>query len=197
MLSKILIAGIVAIGLTASLAGCARSREMGKSARAVFQGGIETTFERTPEQVAQAIDATAAQLKLIRINSKTQPSDGLSETTETFRTAKDWKVEIIYTKLSDRSCDVEVNTGPFGDSDLRAEIYGTLRDKLNAMAAPAAPPAPTATASAAAPTTAAPAAPAASPTATATDSAAAAAPTTAPSSDSASASTDWAGADED
>jgi len=166
LLSRTLIAGIVAIGLTASLAGCAKSREMGKSARAVFQGGIENSFERSPEQVAQAIDATSKELKLVHISSKTQPSGGQSETIETFRTAKDWKVQIIYTKLSERSCDIEVNTGPFGDSDLRHDIYASLREKLAAMPNPQSP-TPSATASAA--------------------------PTTAPS-DSASAATNWAGA---
>jgi hypothetical protein len=123
----------LAIGLTAAVAGCQQTQEVGKSARGLFAGEMETTFDRTPDQVSQAIVATEKDLKLVRISESKEVDDGQDEWTVVLRSPSDVKVEIVYTKLSERFTEIEISTGPFGDSDLRQSIYDTMRSKLGLL----------------------------------------------------------------
>src|SRR6266542_2172035 len=94
-----LLACLLAIGLAAN-AGCQQTRELGKSARALFGGSVENTVERTPDQVSKAIEATEKDLKLVRISEQKEIDDGQDEWTIVLRTPEDDKLEIVYKKLS-------------------------------------------------------------------------------------------------
>ena len=126
---------IVSVALTAALAGagCQESREVGRSARGLFAGEIETTFERTADQVAQAIVATEKELKLVRISESKEIDDGQEEWTVELRSPGNVPIEIEYTKLSDRFTEIQISTGPFGDSDMRQSVYDTMRSKLGLL----------------------------------------------------------------
>src|SRR5215216_6656087 len=102
MLYRNWIAAAIALGLLAATAGCQESQEVGKSARGLFAGEVETTFERTPDQISKAIAATEKDLKLVRIRESKEVEDGQDEWTIVLRSPQDVKVEIVYTKLSER-----------------------------------------------------------------------------------------------
>jgi hypothetical protein len=133
MLNPRWIAVAVAVGLLTALAGCQESREVGKSARGLFAGEMETTFDRSTDKIAQAITASEKDLKLVRISESKEIVDGQDEYTIVLRTPKDEQVEIVYTKLSERFTQVEISTGPFGNSELRQSIYDALRSKLGLL----------------------------------------------------------------
>jgi len=137
MLNPKWIAFAVAVGVLTALAGCQESQEVGKSARGLFAGEMETTFDRTTDQVAEAITATEKELKLVRTSESKDIEDGADEYTVVFRSARDEKIEIVYTKLSERFTGIEISTGPFGNSELRQSIYDTLRSKLGLLPAQA------------------------------------------------------------
>jgi hypothetical protein len=127
----------LAIGVLAASAGCQESREVGKSARGLFAGEVETTFERTPDEISQAIVASEKDLKLVRISESKKIEDGQDEWTVKLRSPADEKIEIVYTKLSDRFTEIEISTGPFGNSDLRQSVFESIRGKLGLLNAEA------------------------------------------------------------
>ncbi len=124
---------VLAMGLTVAIAGCQQTDEMGKSARGLYAGETETALDRTPDQVGQAIVAIEKDLKLVRVSESEQSEDGQDEWTVVLRTQRDVKVEIVYTKLSERFTEVEISTGPFGDSALRQSIYDAMRSRLGLL----------------------------------------------------------------
>jgi hypothetical protein len=133
MLYRNWIAAAITLGAIAASAGCQESQEVGKSARGLFAGEVETSFERTADQVSKAITATEKELKLVRISESKELEDGQEEWTVVLRSPQDVKVEIVYTKLSERFTEVEISTGPFGNSELRQSIYDTIRGKLGLL----------------------------------------------------------------
>lgn len=140
---------LFAIGL-AALTGCQGTHEFGKSAKALFQGGVDTNVERSPEQIKTAVAATAADLKLIPIRSTTTKVKGKNdETVAILRTSQDTKIEITYSKVNDKVSTIEVNTGSFGDSTLRQRVYENLRVRLGVIGPQQQQPAPAQTEAAA------------------------------------------------
>jgi|SRR5450432_2170751 len=123
---------------TAALAwsiGCSQTKEFGKSTGKLFTGTASQTIDRTPAQIEQAIDATIADLKFIRIGSTTKPSKEQIETAVISRNSQDEKVVFIYTPVTATTTEVGVSTGPFGSSDLRQEAWETLRARLGLLPA--------------------------------------------------------------
>jgi hypothetical protein len=144
----------------ALMVGCSQTKEFGKSTGELFTGTTHDTVERTPKQIEQAIDASIADLKFARIESKTESSEQEVQTAVIARNDRDKKIVFLYTPVTSTTTKIAVSTGPFGNSDLREQAWETLRSNLGLVVAttptvsaeapspapspaPATPPAPT------------------------------------------------------
>jgi hypothetical protein len=133
----LLIGALVAMVLGGATAGCEQSREIGKSTKQLFRGEAEATVEQSPAQVAQAIDAAIAEVKLIRIGATTRPSKDKQtwavQTVVTARDTADTKVQIAYQPVTATSTHVIVSTGVLGSSELRDRVWDAVRIRLGVI----------------------------------------------------------------
>ena len=125
-------AGVLA---AAGAAGCAQSKEVGKSGKQLFRGEVGAVVQQSPAQVEQAVQAAIADLNLIRITATTRPSKEQTETVVIARTAKDAKVSIAYrgTDPAASSTRVVVTTGVMGNSELRDQVWDAVRIRLGVL----------------------------------------------------------------
>src|SRR5439155_21606062 len=111
MRPKRMVLSVMAAGLViGTAAGCAQTHEVGRSAQSLFRGESETTVQRSPEQVAQAVDAAIADVKLIKIGTTAKHVDNQLETIVIARTAQDEKVQIAYHAIGSAATRVCVST---------------------------------------------------------------------------------------
>ena len=89
------------IGATVALAflsggGCSQTHEIGKSSKQLFRGEVGAVVQQSPAQVAQAVDAAIADLKLVRIGATTRPTREQTETVVVARNAADAKISVAF-----------------------------------------------------------------------------------------------------
>ena len=124
------VAAVVLVGV-----GCQQTKEVGKSAKELFLGTLDANVERSPEQVADAIDETIEDLGLLKIGVTTQPAKGEEKETTvvTVRNKADEKVTVNYRPVDEKWTYVSIGTGVLGDSALREQVWDTLRVKLGLL----------------------------------------------------------------
>jgi hypothetical protein len=140
MLNVRLLIGVLVITVLAAGVGCS---EVKRSGSGLFRGEVGAIMSQPQPQVAAAIDAAFADLKLNRIGATTQPVEEKSktETIVTARSARDVKVTVAYRPMGDGSTRVIVSTGAFGDSALRDQVWDAVRVRLGVFNVAATPPA--------------------------------------------------------
>ena len=121
--------------MTAGVVGCQQTKEVGKSSKQLFRGEVGAVVEQSPQQVAQAVEAAIADLKLIRITATTRPSREQTETVVIARNTKDAKISIAYrgTKTNPAGTRVAVTTGALGNSELRDQVWDAVRIRLGVL----------------------------------------------------------------
>jgi hypothetical protein len=132
MQTKWILIGAVAITL-ALASGCSTTHEIGKSSAQLFRGEQGTTVDQPSDRVGPAIEQAIADLKLIRINATTRPSEQKTETVVVARNSQDVRIQIAYVPVNANSTRVVVSTGAFGDSDLRDKVYDAVRIRLGVL----------------------------------------------------------------
>lgn len=113
--------------------GCKQTQEIGKTTKQLFTGTTEATVDRNVDEVNAAIDATAAELNYIRIGSNSKQGKKGTETTVIIRNSADQRITVTYRIVSPTQTHVAVGTGAFGDSNLRQNVWDTLRLKLGVL----------------------------------------------------------------
>ena len=115
--------------------GCSQTREVGKSTKQLFRGEQGAVVEQTPRQVAQAVDAAIADLKLIKIGATTRPSKEQTETVVIARNTSDAKITIAFraTTKEQAKTRVAVTTGVMGNSALRDQVWDAVRIRLGVL----------------------------------------------------------------
>ena len=115
--------------------GCSQTKEVGKSSKQLFRGEQGAVVEQTPQQVAQAVDQTIDDLKLIRIGATTRPSKEQTETVVIARSTSDAKITIAFraTTTEATKTRVAVTTGVMGNSTLRDQVWDAVRIRLGVM----------------------------------------------------------------
>ena len=121
-------------------AGCAQTKELGKSSKQLFRGEQGTVVEQTPQQVAQAVDQAISGLKLIRIGATTRPSGKQTETVVIARNTSDAKVTVAFRATTPDASQtrITVTTGPMGNSTLRDQVWDAVRIQLGVITVTAA-----------------------------------------------------------
>jgi hypothetical protein len=133
---KYLIGALVAVAfLSGGGVGCSQTHEIGKSSKQLFRGEVGSVVQQSPAQVAQAVDAAIADLKLVRIGATTRPSKEQTETVVIARNAADAKVTVAFraTTTDANSTRVAVTTGVMGRSDLRDQVWDAVRIRLGVL----------------------------------------------------------------
>src|SRR5436190_18383601 len=102
MQTKWILIGAVAITLALASGGCSTTHEIGKSSAQLFRGEQGTTVDQPSDRVGPAIEAAIADLKLIRINATTRPSEAKTktETVVIARNAQDVRIQIAYVPVN-------------------------------------------------------------------------------------------------
>src|SRR5437773_147039 len=142
--------GVVTAALVIGTAtGCSQTHEVGKSAQSLFRGESETTVQRSPAQVAAAIDGAIADVKLIKIGTTAKETKNQVETIVVARSPQDVKVQVAYHAVGSNATSICVSTGAFGNSEQRQQMWDALRARLGLITvatspAPSTQPAPTA-----------------------------------------------------
>jgi hypothetical protein len=149
MKMKWIVAGAVGITLALASGGCSTTHEIGKSSAQLFRGEQGMAFEQPADRVGPAIDQALADMKLIRINATTRPSEkSKTETVVVARDTQDVRIQVAYVAIDAKSTRVVVSTGAFGNSDLRDKVWDAVRIRLGVLSIT-----PTGNATAAAPST--------------------------------------------
>jgi hypothetical protein len=133
---KYLIGALVAVAfLSGGGVGCSQTREVGKSSKQLFRGEVGAVVQQSPAQVAQAVDAAIADLKLVRIGATTRPSKEQTETVVIARNAADAKVTVAFRATAADASDtrIAVTTGVMGRSDLRDQVWDAVRIRLGVL----------------------------------------------------------------
>lgn len=132
---RYLVLAFAAVPLLTGVAGCQQTKEVGKSSKQLFRGEVGAVVEQSPQQVAQAVEAAIADLKLIRITATTRPSKEQTETVVIARNTKDAKISIAYrgTKTGPAGTRVAVTTGVMGNSELRDQVWDAVRIRLGVL----------------------------------------------------------------
>ena len=133
---KYLIGALVAVAFLSGGVGCSQTKEIGKSSKQLFRGEVGAVVQQTPAQVAQAVEAAIADLRLIRIGATTRPT--AREETETVvvaRNASDAKIWVAYraTKPEGTQTRIAVSTGVLGRSSMRDELWDAVRIRLGVL----------------------------------------------------------------
>ena len=122
---------IGAAAITLVLAsGCQTTHEIGKSSAQLFRGETGATVDQSPDVISKAIDLAIGDLKLIRINATTRPSENHVETIVVARNSDDTRIQIAYVPVDGKKTRVVVSTGAFGDSDLRDKVWDAVRIRI-------------------------------------------------------------------
>ena len=133
---KYLIGALVAVAfLSGGGVGCSQTREIGKSSKQLFRGEVGTVVRQSPAQVAQAVDAAIADLKLMRIGATTRPTREQTETVVVARNTADAKVNIAFraTTPAGTSTRIAVTNGPLGNSQMRDQVWDAVRIQLGML----------------------------------------------------------------
>lgn len=132
---RYLVLALAAAPLLSGVVGCQQTKEVGKSSKQLFRGEVGAVVQQSPQQVAQAVEAAIADLKLIRITATTRPSREQTETVVIARNTNDAKISVAYrgTKNNDGSTRVVVTTGVMGNSELRDQVWDAVRIRLGVL----------------------------------------------------------------
>ena len=132
---RYLVLAFAAVPLLGGVVGCQQTKEVGKSSKQLFRGEVGAVVQQSPQQVAQAVEAAIADLKLIRITATTRPSREQTETVVIARNTADAKISVAYrgTKQTDGSTRVVVTTGVMGNSELRDQVWDAVRIRLGVL----------------------------------------------------------------
>jgi hypothetical protein len=132
---KYLIAALVAVMFLSSGGGCSQTKEIGKSSKQLFRGEVGAVVQQPPAQVAQAVDAAIADLKLIRIGATTRPTREQTETVVIARNSADAKIWVAFRATTPEGSltRIAVSTGVLGQSAMRDELFDAVRIRLGML----------------------------------------------------------------
>lgn len=132
---RYLVLAFAAVPLLTGVIGCQQTKEVGKSGKQLFRGEVGAVVEQSPQQVAQAVEAAIADLKLIRITATTRPSREQTETVVIARNTKDAKISVAYrgTTTGPTGTRIAVTTGVMGNSELRDQVWDAVRIRLGVL----------------------------------------------------------------
>jgi len=132
-LLRTLAVGLLSGALLAMQSGClvvAAAAGTG-AAVAYVRGDTEANLEGNPGQVVAAANAALKEdLKLALVSSSVTSLDG----TVIARTADDTKVDVTIKSTGDKSSNVSVRIGTFGDQALSAQILEKIKARLGSSA---------------------------------------------------------------
>ena len=70
---RYLVLAFAAVPLLSSVVGCQQSKEVGKSSKQLFRGEVGAVVQQSPQQVASAVEAAIADLKLVHHRHHVRP----------------------------------------------------------------------------------------------------------------------------